>query len=167
MVIAYLCVILDIKLLRNQYHITGKLVGCHPRAPRQNSILVAPMYLTKDEVTLLLEKGVLISVTPLSAPLCSYFCPISPTHLSSTSPLSPFVYHISLPPLSTLPLLYITSLPLLSLTSPHLSPSSLNILNCLPSSPPFPLHLSPHPLLSLSTVHPTCCQSEPYQRSSL
>ncbi|XP_050389564.2 tRNA-splicing endonuclease subunit Sen34 [Patella vulgata] len=47
----------DVMKLREDYRIVGNLVGCLPRAPRQNIQLGLPLQLAPYEVTLLLEKG--------------------------------------------------------------------------------------------------------------
>lgn len=43
--------------IREEFRIVGTLIGCLPRAPRQNVHLGLPLQLMKEEVTLLLEKG--------------------------------------------------------------------------------------------------------------
>ncbi|XP_048780508.1 tRNA-splicing endonuclease subunit Sen34-like [Ostrea edulis] len=46
--------------LREQWRIVGCLIGCLPRLPRQNNYLGLPLQLSKEEVTLLLEKGAIL-----------------------------------------------------------------------------------------------------------
>ncbi|KAK3580028.1 hypothetical protein CHS0354_030929 [Potamilus streckersoni] len=48
----------DADVLRQEFHCVGSLVGCLPRAPRQNTHLGLPLQLLPEETTLLLEKGV-------------------------------------------------------------------------------------------------------------
>ncbi|KAL3891555.1 hypothetical protein ACJMK2_003813 [Sinanodonta woodiana] len=48
----------DADVLRQEFHCVGCLVGCLPRAPRQNTHLGLPLQLLPEETTLLLEKGV-------------------------------------------------------------------------------------------------------------
>ncbi|XP_062591674.1 tRNA-splicing endonuclease subunit Sen34-like, partial [Saccostrea cucullata] len=46
--------------LREEWRIVGCLIGCLPRLPRQNNHLGLPLQLSKEEVTLMLEKGAII-----------------------------------------------------------------------------------------------------------
>ncbi|XP_062606664.1 tRNA-splicing endonuclease subunit Sen34-like [Saccostrea cucullata] len=48
--------------LREEWRIVGCLIGCLPRLPRQNNHLGLPLQLSKEEVTLMLEKGAIILV---------------------------------------------------------------------------------------------------------
>lgn len=47
----------DVRCLRDKFRIVGALIGCLPRAPRQNAQLGLPLQLIPEEVTLLLEEG--------------------------------------------------------------------------------------------------------------
>ncbi|KAL4217920.1 tRNA-splicing endonuclease subunit Sen34 [Mactra antiquata] len=47
----------DVRRIREEFRIVGTLVGCLPRAPRQNVQLGLPLQLMKEEVHLLSEKG--------------------------------------------------------------------------------------------------------------
>ncbi|KAK7487334.1 hypothetical protein BaRGS_00021423 [Batillaria attramentaria] len=47
----------DVVMLREHFRIVGVLVGCLPRAPRQNIHLGLPLELMPEETNLLLEKG--------------------------------------------------------------------------------------------------------------
>ncbi|XP_053382948.1 tRNA-splicing endonuclease subunit Sen34-like [Mercenaria mercenaria] len=53
----------DVRSLREKFRIVGTLIGCLPRAPRQNAHLGLPLQLIPEEVTLLLENGVAEVVT--------------------------------------------------------------------------------------------------------
>ncbi|KAL5013555.1 hypothetical protein ScPMuIL_007825 [Solemya velum] len=48
----------DAATLREEHRIVGKLIGCLPRAPRQNVYLGLPLELLPEETSLLLDKGV-------------------------------------------------------------------------------------------------------------
>lgn len=48
----------DARYVREELRIVGTLVGCLPRAPRQNVHLGLPLQLMPEETTLLLEKGI-------------------------------------------------------------------------------------------------------------
>ncbi|GAB1600854.1 tRNA-splicing endonuclease subunit Sen34-like [Argonauta hians] len=52
----------DVMILRKQHRIVGTLVGALPRAPYQNSLLGLPLQLSPEEVSLLLEKGIVLPV---------------------------------------------------------------------------------------------------------
>ncbi|XP_022322892.2 tRNA-splicing endonuclease subunit Sen34-like [Crassostrea virginica] len=49
--------------LREEWRIVGCLTGSLPRLPRQNNHLGLPLQLSKEEVTLLLEKGAIVLLT--------------------------------------------------------------------------------------------------------
>ncbi|XP_072175742.1 uncharacterized protein [Diadema setosum] len=53
----------DVKLLRQQHHIVGSMVGSIPGAPRQNVQLGLPLQLMPEEVAVLLKYGVARLVT--------------------------------------------------------------------------------------------------------
>ena len=50
---------LDVEKLRDSWRIVGGLIGAHPHQPRQNAKLSLPFLLLPEEVSLLLELGVL------------------------------------------------------------------------------------------------------------
>lgn len=50
----------DAVKIREEWRIVGCLIGCLPRLPRQNNHLGLPLQLSKEEVTLLLEKGAIL-----------------------------------------------------------------------------------------------------------
>ncbi|XP_060556983.1 tRNA-splicing endonuclease subunit Sen34-like [Ruditapes philippinarum] len=53
----------DARCLRENYKIVGTLIGCLPRAPRQNAQLGLPLQLMPEEVRLLIDIGVAEVVT--------------------------------------------------------------------------------------------------------
>ncbi|XP_046574545.1 tRNA-splicing endonuclease subunit Sen34-like isoform X1 [Haliotis rubra] len=58
----------DVRILREDYRIVGTLVGCLPRAPRQNVHLGLPVQLMPEETQLLISKGVVELVDGGSLP---------------------------------------------------------------------------------------------------
>ena len=51
--------LLDVLKLRQKYRIIGTLIGCHATHPNQNQHLGLPLKLSREEITLLLEKGII------------------------------------------------------------------------------------------------------------
>jgi len=49
----------DVITLRTKYRIVGSLVGLLPKSPLQNIFSSLPLHLLPEEVSLLLEKGIL------------------------------------------------------------------------------------------------------------
>ena len=47
----------DVIKMRSQYRIVGSLIGSLPRKPRQNNAFSLPLLLSREETTLLLDKG--------------------------------------------------------------------------------------------------------------
>ena len=47
----------DVIKIRSQYRIVGSLIGSLPRKPRQNNAFSLPLLLSREETTLLLDKG--------------------------------------------------------------------------------------------------------------
>lgn len=47
----------DVIKIRSQYRVVGSLIGSLPRKPRQNNAFSLPLLLSRDETTLLLDKG--------------------------------------------------------------------------------------------------------------
>lgn len=47
----------EIFIIRSKHRIVGSLIGSLPRKPRQNSVFSIPLLLSREEATLLLEKG--------------------------------------------------------------------------------------------------------------
>ncbi len=57
--IVYLTLFLsEVTSLREDHRIVGSLVGCLPRAPRQNVQLGLPLQLMPEETRLLIDRGI-------------------------------------------------------------------------------------------------------------
>ncbi|XP_033100350.1 tRNA-splicing endonuclease subunit Sen34-like [Anneissia japonica] len=48
----------DVRTIRDEHHIVGKLIGCLPRTPQQNLQLGLPLQLLPEEAAVLIEYGV-------------------------------------------------------------------------------------------------------------
>jgi len=62
-----MAIFIDAGFLREDHRIVGTLVGCLPRKPLQNLHLGLPLQLMKQEVQLLVDKGLLYNL--LTSPI--------------------------------------------------------------------------------------------------